>query len=186
MEVAVLLLVYSSLDLNLGDAGSLPQPTLLKADLQQNLEYLVAKAPFSLPTIWSRRNQDSDEVGTLTHLMLHDAFCGASGMIARERITALSASSCKLICHQPFHGRWPPGAMPLAGMSGHHTRCKVCSFWSIITVVISRSVQGSWGSSDRPESKSPHCSSSSVDFFTRLIFSLKCSFPAFVFLLLRL
>lgn len=93
--------------------GACLPPTLLKVDLQQSLVYLVAEAPHltSLTTIWSRRNQDSREVGTpaypiLQRPMAHDAFCGASG-VQGERTTALSASTCKLVCHQPFDGHWP-------------------------------------------------------------------------------
>jgi len=144
--------------------GACLPPTLLKGDLQQSLVYLAVRGTFFSHHRLIQKESD-DEVGTLLYprLQCHvmrDAFCGAHG-IAGERTTALPASSCNLICHQPFDGCWSPSTMPLTGTSGHstggedlqllvHYYCH-CQLYNI----------GELDSSDRPESKSPHCSSSS-------------------------
>lgn len=91
------------------------------------------------------------------------------GLRPLQPLASLSATSPSMGTGLLIRNPWP---VRLASTWG----TKVCSFWSVFTVIISCTMQRSQVLGIRPESKSPRCSSSAGDFFTGPIFGLKCSF----------
>lgn len=114
----------------------------------------------------------------MVHVVVLVGQQGKGLRLLQPLLASLSATSPSMGTGLLIQNPWP---VRLASTWG----TKVCSFWSVITVIISCTMQRSQVLGIRPESKSPRCSSSAGDFFTRLIFGLKCCF-LLLFLLLRL
>lgn len=138
MKVAVLLLLYSLL-------AWFESGRLLKADVQQSHVYLVAKAPASLTTLWSRRNRDRDAVGALAQPVLRRRGVRVVVLVGQqgEGLRLLQPLLASLAATSPSMGTGllvqNPWLVRLASTRG----TKVCSFRPIITVVISCTMQGS-------------------------------------------